>query len=113
MKWDIDKALEALEDSGIAGTTFTRAMVETEALIQEKLGHVTAAERAKGYAKVWCLGLGKMNERKLFIYGRTIRSACLRARIIVRQLTPEELRFFGLRAPKKRRKSPHEAGGSR
>lgn len=104
MKWDIDRALEALEDSGIAGTTFTRVMVETEALIQEKLGHITDEERAKGYAKVWCLGLGKMNERKLFIYGRTIHSTYLRARIIIKRLTVEELRFFGLRAPKKRPK---------
>lgn len=88
MKWDIDKALAALEDSGIAGTTITRVMIETPELIEEKLGNVTEAERTAGYAKAVCLALGKMSERKIFIHGRTIHSAYRRARLVVRRRSP-------------------------
>lgn len=101
MKWDIDKALIALEASGIAGTTLTRVMVSGEDMMKEKIGRITDEERAQGYAKVWCLALGKLDERKLFVYDHTIHSAYLKARKVVRMLSDEDLKFLGLRRPKK------------
>ena len=99
MKWDIDKALRALEDSQIPGTTVSRVFLYgTETM--ERAGLVpTAEELTKDSIFAWCLALGKIQERKLFVYGRTIRSAYLKARKIIKSLSAEDLAFFGLKAP--------------
>jgi hypothetical protein len=100
MKWDIDKALKALEDSDVCGTAITRVVLSSVELLEHKLGRLTAEERSNGYAPLWCLGLGRSDQRKVFIYGRTIRAAHLRARKVVKAMTPEERAFFGVKVPR-------------
>lgn len=102
MKWDIDKALRALEDSTVPGTSVGRVVLSGVELMEREVGRLTAEEREKGYVLVWCLGLGKTYERKVFVYGRTIRAAHLRARKVVKTMTPDEREFYGVKGPKAR-----------
>jgi hypothetical protein len=100
-KWDIDKALRALEASMIPGTSIIRVTLGGAELMQRELGELTDEERQNDFANVWSLGLGRLNERHRFIYARTIREAYLRARRILKEMSPEEKAFFGVQAPKK------------
>lgn len=110
MKWDIDKAIAALEDSTIAGTLMGRVTISGVELLEQHLGKTLRKEdRERGYAKVWCLTLGKENERKLFIYGYNLHTACLKARRIVRELSQEDLDFFGLKTPRRRKRAATRA----
>lgn len=115
MRWDIDKAIEALEESGISGTLMQRVTVSGAELLEQHLGKALRDEdRARGYARVWCLGLGKENERKLFIYGYRLHTAFLKARQVVRRLSKEELEFYGLAQPQRRGKvQPRKRGAAK
>lgn len=107
MRWDVDKALRALEDSIIPGTGFQRVTMSGLEMLEEHLGkELRDEDRKRGYAHLWCLGLGCQTQRKLFVYGYTVRTAYLRARKIVRKLPQEDLTLFGLVRPRKRKKAP-------
>jgi len=100
MKWDIDKALTALEDSQIPGTTISRVFLYGVE-IMDRAGIVpTAEELAKDSIQAWCLALGRIQEHKLFIHGRTLRAAYLKARKVIKKLSSEELVHYGLKKPK-------------
>ncbi len=101
MKWDIDKALTLLEDSTIPATGVTRVMLGDIASIEREGLTPTPEERAKQCAIVWCLAFGRLNDPKLFVYGRSVRSAYLKARKIIKGLSPEILTYYGIKAPKK------------
>lgn len=105
MNWDIDKALALLENSSIPATGVARALLGDIPSIEREGLVPTAEERLKGCAIVWCLALGRLNEPKLFVYGRSIRTAYLKARKIVRRLPPDLLAYYGLKSPKKRTNS--------
>lgn len=102
MKWDIDRALTALEDTGAAGTSISRVDIMGADEMERLLGNVTDTERAKEGILVWCIALGALRGPKLFIYGRTIRAAYLRARKVIRRLSPEDLMVYRLRVPTKK-----------
>lgn len=107
MKWNIDKALTALESSNLPGTSVQRVTVSGVELLEQHLGkELRDEDRQRGYAHLWCLGLGRESHRKLFIYGYEIRTAYLRARRVMRRLPKEDLEFFGLARPRKRKKAP-------
>lgn len=100
-KWDIDKALLAVEASLIPGTSISRVTLSGVELMERELGKLRDEERQKGYVAVWSLGLGRLHEPKRFIYGRTIREAYLRARRVLKKMGPEEKVFLGVQVPKK------------
>lgn len=101
MRWNIDRDLKALEASPISETLINRVtLIGRELLVQQLGKSATKAELEQGYARVWCLALGKVNERKLLIYAPTIRETYLKARRVLRRLSQEELDFYGLRAPR-------------
>jgi hypothetical protein len=105
VRWDIDKAIAVLEESTIAGTLMERVTISGVELLEQHLGKTLRKEdRARGYAHVWSLGLGRENQRKLFIYAYRLHTACLKARRIVRELSQEDLEFFGLKPPRRRKR---------
>jgi hypothetical protein len=105
MKWDIDKALAQLENSTIPATSVSRVMLGDIPSIEREGLTPTAEERAKQCAIVWCVALGRLNEPKLLVYGRGIRTTYLKARKIVKGMTPDLLAYYGLKSPKKRKNS--------
>jgi hypothetical protein len=104
MKWDIDKAVAAFEDSEMSGTSFTRVEMSGVEFMEQHLGKLTAAEREKGSALVWCMGLGRILRPKRFFYARSLHQLHLKVRRAIRTLSPEELDDYGLKAPKRRKK---------
>lgn len=104
MKWDIDKALRALEHLETSGTSLDRILVrldDTEGI--KRLGLVT--KKTSGYSTVWALGLGKLSQRKLFFHGWTIREAYLKARKAVKKMPSDDLVWYGIPTLKKRSNS--------
>jgi hypothetical protein len=105
MKWDIDKSLTQLENSSIPATSVARTMLGDVASIEREGLTPTSEERAKQCAIVWCLALGRINEPKLFVYERDIRAVYLKARRIIKGLSPEQLTYYGIQSSKKRKNS--------
>lgn len=101
MNWDIDKGLTSLEASIIPGTIIQRVAMDLSSMEREKI-KPTADEIAKGGCVAWCLALGKISQRKVFFYGRTIHTAYIKARKEVKNAKDlESLAFFGLKKPKR------------
>lgn len=105
MKWNIDQALTKLEkETGIttlAGTNIGRVWLD-KTLVHKHGIMATADEEARGFVKVWCIGLGELDQPKMFCYGRTIRAAYLRLR---KQLKPL-LAALRKKKPKRTKKAP-------
>ena len=99
MKWDIDKALRALE-CDVPGTSISRVMADVP--FMELHGFkVTDQERARGGSLIWGIALGRLMEPKSFFYGRGIREAYLRARKFIRSLNDQQRKELGVRLPRK------------
>lgn len=64
MKWDIDRALAALENSGAAGTTLSRVDLMGADVMERALGKITDDERAREGILVWCIALGALRGPK-------------------------------------------------
>jgi hypothetical protein len=85
-KWNIDRALKSLEPESCPGTTVQRVLLDVKLLLDSsykvRYGSIvpTAAEIDRGHLWVWCLSLGFAYAPKACFYGRTIRSAYLKAR---------------------------------
>ena len=105
MKWDIDRALASLVGSPESDTTINRVSLYGVELMDQHLGSktLTAAERERGHITVWCIGLGKLHQRKLLLYARSLHELYLKARRTVRKLSSEELDELGLKMPKRGR----------
>jgi len=102
MKWDIDKALKALEDgSRISGTTVSRIQISGEDHALKFGIRFTAAERERGCAFVWCLALGIIQLPKLFFYDREIHGAYIKAKKAIKNLSDDELLYYALRKPRR------------
>lgn len=105
MKWDIDKALSALESGG-SGTIIETLQVDlTDTLVLKQLGLKPTPYIRRTYerfAPVRVLGVGKLQARKLFFHGWTIREAFLKARRTLQQLSKSELDWYGVVIVKKR-----------
>lgn len=105
MKWDIDKAVASLEGSGVCGTSFSRVELGDVEVMERYLGKaVTAADRERGHVLVWCLSLGLIPYPKLFFYERTLHRLYLKTRRAVRSLSTEDLEYYGLKAPNRRKR---------
>jgi hypothetical protein len=110
MKWDIDKALDALENTGAPGTVIERIQVdpEDEVVLKQIALKVTPGVRRKyesqRYFPVRVVGIGKLQERKLWFHGWTIREAYLRARRAIMKMSASDLAWYGV-VPKKKRNS--------
>ncbi len=110
MKWDIDKAILALEAAGGPGTVLERILINPEdEAVQKTLGlKLSVADRAKAkkmgqqLVAAWAMGVGKSATRKLFFYAWTIREAYLMARRGLKKLSPSDLAWYGVAIPKKR-----------
>lgn len=101
MKWDIDKALKALElDYIVPGTSFNRVLLDVS-LMEEKGLKPTAQEKGRECIRVWSMGIGRLLEAKEFFYARTIREAYLKARRFLKKLNPQELEVLGVQLPKR------------
>ena len=105
MKWDIDKALLALEASGSPGSVLERVLVnpeDTPLLTSLKLKVPPKVKNQNlQLVPVWCLGLGKSAQRKIFFHAWTIREAYLRARRGLKAMTKGDLEWYGVAVPRK------------
>ncbi len=79
MKWDIDRELSRLEPETAAGTTIQRVLMEVATMVRHGV-EPTPLQKQRGFATVWVVGLGFLNEPKAFFYAQTIRKAFLKAR---------------------------------
>lgn len=100
MKWDIDKALKALEGEGVPGTIFSRTLLYDADTIR-RANIKGSEEEVKHGVVVWTLGIGRAQTPKFFVYGRTIRTAYLQARRIIKGMSPQAREAYGIKAPKK------------
>ena len=131
MKWDIDKALLALEPESCQGTALQRAVVDVKLLTTAPEAYrlrygggkirPTAEELERGRVLLWCLSIGLSYAPKAMFYARTIRGAYLQAVRAVKEskldsatpwgrqdFTPPKPRAKsrGSRAPRSRTGSP-------
>ncbi len=109
MKWNIDKAIEALEGTPAPGSVIERVLVnpdDAELLGNLKL-KLTPAIRSRvnnenlQLVPVWCFGVGKLAQRKLFFHGWTIREAYLLARRSLKEMSKSDLEWYGVAVPRK------------
>lgn len=84
MKWDVDAVLDSINGSAVSRCTTDLRFMESQGL------KPTRAEREEGHVRLWAIGIGETWQAKVFVYGRTIRQAALRARKVVKKMTPEE-----------------------
>ncbi len=103
MRWDIDKALRRLEPPD-PETTMYRVLVCL--FVMKKHGvHPTPAQIQAGRGYVWCLGLGTRNGMRVNFYGRTLRSAVLRAQKEAKPSKKSTHTSWGLLRPKAKPKT--------
>lgn len=98
MKWDIDKAIRALENSGISGTGVNRVFC-SDRHTMERLG--VRPRKGEEQALLWCIGFGKIPSSKAEFHDHTIRGAYLRARKAIRKFSKLELEHYGIRVPQR------------
>lgn len=101
MKWDIDKALKALEGEGFPGTVICRVLLSGGDIIQRSNIPKPTEKELEFGVKAWSLGLGRAQSPKFFVFGRSIRSAYLQARKIIKKMNPKAREAYGIKAPKK------------
>lgn len=100
-RWDIDKALAAIEGD-LPGTALCRCLIPIE-VAKESLGRpLTDKEMREGTVlPSWYIAFGPNGiGRKLIVYERTIRKVYLKARKLVKKMDRTELESYGLRVPK-------------
>lgn len=101
MKWDIDKALKALElEYIVPGTSFSRVLLDVGLMEREGM-KPTAKEKEDRSIRAWCFGIGRLLEAKEFFYGRTIREAYLKARRFLKKLNSQQREVLGVQLPKR------------
>jgi hypothetical protein len=109
MKWDIDKAIRALETSNGPGTVLERVVINPQdvgllAILDLKLTPKQWAKAEKENlqtAVVWAFGIGRLAQRKLFFHAWTIREAYLKARRKLKTMSKGDLEWYGVQLPKK------------
>lgn len=109
MKWDIDKAISAMEATGGPGSVIERILVNPENQgVLANLGlKVSPALKAKAKEQnlqlvpVWAFGIGKSAQRKLFFHAWTIREAYLKARRALKTMSKSDMEWYGVARPRK------------
>lgn len=100
MKWDIDKAIRALENADAPDTSVN--YVYTDIAFAESHGvKPTAEQRQRNGARLCCLAMGRTHASKIFAYGQTFREAYLKMRAAIKKMNRQDLDYFGVQIPQK------------
>jgi hypothetical protein len=104
MRWDIDKSLTSLlTNPNTADPSITRVILDRTLWKSYGIELKKSADVGQSCIMIWCIALGYSNQPKLFTYGLTIREAYLKARRVIRTMSPQDLQFHGLYGSKKRK----------